>query len=268
MRPRPATALALLLVLVIAPAFVWGQETGGDSRDIRLYAMDCGRMQTNGVIGSDPCFLIRHPRGDLLWDVGVPQAMADAPEGVTRLGTAEIRVTRKLTDLLEQLRMTPADVEWLSVSHTHFDHIGNGALFAASTWIVDADERSWAFRPEARTLPAFAYYRALETAPTRIIEGDDDYDVFGDGSATIIQAPGHTPGHTVLLVRLPQSGAVLLAGDMWNTAEARAARRGTPQALASMDTIERIASETGARIIRQHVPEDFDGLPRFPDFLR
>ena len=42
---------------------------------------------------------------------------------------------------------------------------------------------------------------------------EGDHDVFGDGSVTIISTPGHTPGHQVLLVKLPKSGAVLLTGD-------------------------------------------------------
>ena len=59
---------------------------------------------------------------------------------------------------------------------------------------------------------------------TTLIEGDGDYDVFGDGSATIVQAPGHTPGHTVLLLTTANSGKVLLTGDMWHLAEAREKR--------------------------------------------
>jgi N-acyl homoserine lactone hydrolase len=37
--------------------------------------------------------------------------------------------------------------------------------------------------------------------------------VFGDGSVTIVSTPGHTPGHQSLLVKLPNTGPVLLTGD-------------------------------------------------------
>jgi N-acyl homoserine lactone hydrolase len=47
--------------------------------------------------------------------------------------------------------------------------------------------------------------------PVTKLEGD--YDVFGDGSATIISTPGHTPGHQSLLVKLPKTGALVLSGD-------------------------------------------------------
>jgi glyoxylase-like metal-dependent hydrolase (beta-lactamase superfamily II) len=183
-------------------------------------------------------------------------------------------VARKLTDQLAQLGLQPSDIEYLSVSHSHFDHIGNGGLFARSTWIVDPDERTHAFRPEVRTEQAFASYSALQNAPTRLIEGDADLDVFGDGSVVIIPTPGHTPGHTVLLVRLREAGAVMLSGDLWHMAESRAARRvprfntDRAQTLQSMDKFERIARETGARVVIEHVPADFEALPRFPEALQ
>ena len=40
-----------------------------------------------------------------------------------------------------------------------------------------------------------------------------DRDVFGDGSVTILSAPGHTPGHQSLLVLLTRTGALVLSGD-------------------------------------------------------
>ena len=65
----------------------------------------------------------------------------------------------------------------------------------------------------------------------------------------------------------------LLTGDMWHLAESRE-RRTVPrfntdraQTLVSMDKIEALALETGARVVRQHVPEDFAALPRFPEAL-
>jgi N-acyl homoserine lactone hydrolase len=110
-------------------------------------------------------------------------------------------------------------------------------------------------------------YRALEKPSTRVIEGGLDHDVFSDGTVLIVQAPGHTPGHRVLLLRLPLAGAVVLAGDTWNTIEHWNARRGGAQELATMDKIDRIVAENSARLIRQHIAEDFQSLPRFPHFL-
>jgi glyoxylase-like metal-dependent hydrolase (beta-lactamase superfamily II) len=256
---------------------------------VQLYALDCGRANFPNVDmfaddGSlagqsrelvDPCFLIRHTDGDLIWDTGFPDAVADMPNGLDLpdMGT-RVTMSAKLADQLAQLGLAPADVEFVSFSHAHGDHTGNGNLFAASTWIVDADERAYMFREEARAdAQSFSAYNQLENAETRLIEGDAEHDVFGDGSVRIIQAPGHTPGHAVLLVTLANAGPVLLTGDMWHLAESRE-RRLVPrfnvdraQTIASMDKVEALAAETNARVIRQHVAEDIAALPRFPEAL-
>lgn len=264
-----------------------GQPARTAAPAVQLYAMDCGRATFADVDmfaddGSfagqertlvDPCYLIRHPDGDLIWDTGFPDAVADMPDGLNAMG-AHITRAHKLADQLAQLDLTPGDIEFVSFSHAHGDHTGNGNLFAGSTWIVDADERAYLFRPEARAdAQSFAFYNQLENAQTRLIEGDADLDVFGDGTVTIVQAPGHTPGHTILRVNLANAGTVLLTGDMWHLAESRERRtvprfnRDRAQTLASMDKVEALARETNARVVRQHVAEDFESMPRFPAAL-
>lgn len=255
---------------------------------VKLYTMNCGDLQFSDVDlfaddGSmkgvartfiDPCYLIRHPAGDLIWDVGVPEAIADMPDGLKPEGfPVHIVVKKKLSAQLAELGLAPADIEFVSFSHLHFDHTGNGGLFAGSNWIVDADERAAMFSDKARAGKDFAAYNALETAKTTLIEGDASHDVFGDGSVVIHQAPGHTPGHTVLLVKPGASAPVLLTGDMWHLEESREKRLvpsfnvDRAQTIASMDKVEALAKESGARIVRQHVPADFASLPAFPAAL-
>jgi glyoxylase-like metal-dependent hydrolase (beta-lactamase superfamily II) len=281
-----ARALALAATLFLAaalPAAAAPDKPG--PKGLKLYAMDCGSFAVpNADMFADdgaykgmsrtlivPCYLIRHPKGDLVWDTGVPQETADLPGGK---GPNGLTVTHKLTDQLKQLGLTPDKIRFLSVSHSHFDHIGNAGMFAASTWIVDKRERDYAFRPEARKDAAgFARYSALETSKTVLIDNDTPYDVFGDGSVTIHRTPGHTPGHTVLLVRLPKSGPIILAGDMWHIAESRAGRHvprfnfDKAQTLASMDIVEKLAADNHAHVVREHVMEDFTSLPKFPAAL-
>lgn len=283
MRHR-ATALIALAALLGA----CGQTPAAapEPPEIKLYAMDCGHISVSDSdmfaddgsyknVAADlvvPCYLIRHPQGDLIWDTGVPEAIADLPDGISEQGS-RITMGRKLTAQLAELGLAPGDIDLLSISHSHFDHAGNAGLFASATWIVDPDERAYMFRDEARADPSFSAYAALENVTPRLMEGDSDLDVFGDGSITIIQAPGHTPGHTVLLLRLRNAGPILLTGDLWHIAASREARRvprfntDRAQTLASMDRFERIAAETRARVIIQHVPEDFASLPAFPAYL-
>jgi N-acyl homoserine lactone hydrolase len=210
-----------------------------------------------------PCFLVRHPAGDLMWESGVSRTRTD-------LGL-DIEFGLTLEAQLAELGTTPAEIRFVSLSHGHWDHSGSTWLFARSTWIVDPAERAAMFDDEMRTTQAMDDYSALENAETILITGD--HDVFGDGSVRIIQAPGHTPGHTVLLLRLADAGPILLSGDLWHLAESRAHRRVPPfnvdraQTLDSMDKVEAIVRAAGARVVIQHESADLAALPAFPAFL-
>ena len=76
-------------------------------------------------------------------------------------------------------------------------------------------------------------------------------------------------GHSALLVHLA-SGPVLLSGDQYHFTEA-VKNRGVPSfntnradTLASHDRFDRIANNTGAKVIIQHEPDDIAKLPAFP----
>ncbi len=128
------------------------------------------------------------------------------------------------------------------------------------------------FDDENGTPGSMADYGALQAADARLIT--DDHDVFDDGSVIIIQAPGHTPGHTVLLLRLAEAGPILLSGDLWHLAASRRHRRvptfnvDRTETLASMDRVEALVATTGARVVIQHELADLASLPQFPSSLR
>ncbi len=52
-----------------------------------------------------------------------------------------------------------------------------------------------------------------------IISTSDEFDVFGDGTVVIKSAPGHTPGHQVLFIRLKNTGNIVLSGDLYHYPE-------------------------------------------------
>jgi N-acyl homoserine lactone hydrolase len=249
-RAAPATRL-----YVLDGGFIRGY----DASDLT----DDGAYDGRRVDMPAPCFLIRHPDGNLMWDAGISSAR-------TNLGD-DISPSPGLEAQLAVVGLTPAEIRFVSISHGHWDHSGNAGLFASSTWIANRDEHAAMFDDAFRATQAMDDYGALEAADTVLIS--DDHDVFGDGSVQIIQAPGHTPGHMVLLVHLADAGPVLLSGDLWHLAESRAERRVPPfntdkaATLASMDKVEALVAATGARVVIQHGAADIAALPRFPDFL-
>jgi glyoxylase-like metal-dependent hydrolase (beta-lactamase superfamily II) len=268
-----------------APAAEAAPAAAAEAPLLRLYAMECGRIdvldlgvfdlggayagQTKSLI--DTCYLVRHPAGDLLWDAGLPDSINAAPDGVTE-GAFRITAPKTLVGQLADIGLQPADVEFFSASHSHFDHVGNANLFAAATFIVQKAERAFMFRDEARAnAQEFASYSALENAPAREIGGD--HDVFGDGRVKIVSMPGHTPGHSALLVTLANAGPVLLTGDLYHFTEARE-KRTVPtwntdpeETRRSMEKFEALAAKTGARVVIQHEPADYDALPKAPEYL-
>lgn len=279
--------------MTLAAACSQGEAPAGPSAQgaqaaegLRLYTFDCGRIDmldlslfTQGAEydgrtnkAAVMCFLIRHPKGDLLWDAGVPAAIHDAGEAGVTSGPFGVTLPATIESQLGDIGLAVEDVDYVSLSHSHFDHIGDAGRFAGATLIVDKDERAYMFRDEARAdEQTFPLYSALEDAET--IAFDGDYDVFGDGTVIILDMPGHTPGHKSLLVKLNNAGPVLLSGDLYHLQESRE-RRLVPKfntdveaTLASMDRFEAIAAETGARVVLQHVIADYEALPRLPGYL-
>jgi N-acyl homoserine lactone hydrolase len=86
----------------------------------------------------------------------------------------------------------------------------------------------------------------------------DDYDVFGDGTVIIKSAPGHTPGHQMLYVKLAQTGPILISGDLYHYPEERTLDRlptfeySPEQTRASRVAIEAFLRRTGTTLWIQH----------------
>jgi len=253
---------------------------------IKLYTLDCGtlfvpdlngfsiegRLAGMSTIMSNPCFLIRHPKGDLLWDLGYQESLADKVDGVTFYGAFHKSMAIKLSAQLAQLGLSPKDIDFVAISHLHDDHIGNANLFSESTFIANEQEHASLFSAESRaTADNFSLYSALEKSKTVLFK--DSYDVFGDGSALIEKMPGHTLGSAVLLLKLHNSGAVLLSGDLYTHAKAREMNlvprfsMDKKKILASRIRFEALAKEEAAKVIIQHEKSDFEALPRFPGYL-
>ena len=276
-------ARALLPLLLLA--FATLTHASEAAPDVRLYVLDCGRLDIrdlrmfddsgalDGKSGtmSVPCFLIRHPKGTLLWDTGLGDAIADRPGGVELAPGIRATVRVKLVDQLRTLGLKPVDIDYLAFSHWHEDHTGNANLFGTATWILQRRELVAATGHTPPSFESLAPVAAWRHARKRIIDGDAD--VFGDGSVRILSMPGHTPGHQVLEVRLPQAGTVLLAGDLYHSRENRQFRRvprvntDREQTLASMRRFEAIAVRDHARVVIPHDPRDIADLPRFPAWL-
>lgn len=266
---------------LIAAAALMGQSAPSQSGSPTLTAFECGRLvQPDLAWFSDTfrfrgegraliagCYVIRHPKGVLLWDTGLDPAiigMAKPPEGMT--------LKTRIADRLKTLGLSADKVTYVGISHYHADHTGGAADFPKAELLIGAGdwEAVKAKKVDPREVTQLAPW---VTGGGKVTPVTGDKDIFGDGSVVMLTMPGHTPGHSTLLVRLKNAGPVLLSGDQYHFRENRAVR-GVPtfnadraQTLASHDRFEDIAKVLNARVVVQHDPRDMAELPAFPKAL-
>jgi len=231
--------LTLLLGAVVAAGLFAASRPVAPPAPLRLYVMDCGtiviadpakfnlrRDQLGAVNLNVGCYLIVHPRGTLVWDVGAVPDGAWTPSGHEDTVHLALPDSAKRTllvraTLASQMRaagVAESSVTYLALSHYHYDHTANANAFARATWLVRPAEREAMFASPPPPLTNPASYAALRSSRT-VELGDSAYDVFGDGSVEILPAPGHTRAHQVLFVKLKETGPVLLSGDLYHYPE-------------------------------------------------
>lgn len=176
--------------------------------------------------------IIRHPTfGTYLVDTGVAQQLMDDPGGhgvswlvrkVMPLGKIQIR-----EGTAQILAGIPGGIQGVFFTHLHVDHTsgmpdipGSVPLYIGRTEVSQTSfENAFVRGTTTKLLKGKA---ELQEWPFQLNEGRQSLaigevvDIFGDGSAFAISAPGHTPGSTAYLLRTPK-GPVLLTGDTSHT---------------------------------------------------
>ncbi len=267
--------------LIVTLGLAIASPAAAQRADISLHAFECGQMvhsdlgrfsdtfrfqgeKREAIAG---CYVVRHPKGVLLWDAGLTPDLIGATGGAPGMA-----LKQSIPDRLKALDLTPAQVTHVGISHYHADHTGGAKDFPAAELLIGKGD--WdavkAMKPEDRPAAQLAPWLTGGGKATPIAA---DKDVFGDGSVMMLTMPGHTPGHSALLVKLA-SGYVLLSGDQYHFRENREVR-GVPtfntnraDTLASHDRFEEIARNLKARVIIQHDPRDMAQLPVFPAALK
>ncbi|HEY1304914.1 MAG TPA: N-acyl homoserine lactonase family protein [Vicinamibacterales bacterium] len=276
-------SVVFVLLAVTAAAVVSAGQKPAAVKSLRLYIFDDGaikgldpklfnftREELKEVDFRNTSYLIVHPKGALMFDSGGisdSQFKGDEPasEGV-------MSATKRLLPQLKEAGYTPADVTYFAMSHFHSDHTANANAFAGSTWIVQKAERDFMFSEKPQGIIQPQTYNALKTAKTRLLD-NEDFDVFGDGTVVIKSAPGHTPGHQVLFVKLAKTGPVLLAGDLYHYPEERTTGRvptfefNAEQSKASRQKMEAFVKQSKAQLWIEHDIATHAKLPMAPKFL-
>ncbi len=212
------------------------------------------------------CYLLRHPRGNVLFDTGCHPAVATEPEarwgGLAKFMTPVGRPEDNLVDQLAELGLTPDDIDLVINSHLHTDHCGCNRFFRRAEVRAHAQELEYARRPDALAQGIFSEDWAEGTS---IRSFSESVDIFGDGRLILLPVPGHTPGMTAALVHLESGDRFVLASDCVPMSEhllGEIIPRNTwnPELLtASLAELRRIQSQ-GYTVLCGHDPVQWDTL--------
>ena len=255
-----------------------GFATSAQAADLSIARLDCGTSPPPVVVNerfSDTyafpglkltfvfsCYIIKHGDDYLLWDTGHAMTMPNVAPKVS------------LVDQLAKINVTPDQIKYVGISHYHADHTGQIASFPKATLLIGAKEWDAISAPKPAEGVNYKPFESWIKGDSKVEPQPIDKDVFGDGSVIMLRTPGHTPGHSSLLVKLAEMGPIIITGDAvhfrenLDTVGVPAFNFDRAQTEASIERLKKIAANLKATIIIQHDARDVEKLPPTPAFAK
>jgi N-acyl homoserine lactone hydrolase len=273
---NPAFKAALCAAAVVLPACTQmpaqsQPQAPAQGPEVTLTRLDCGSGSNDPRRFSDTyaytetskpftfsCYVIKHGSDYMVWDTGyLPGSVPNA-------------TNKPLVDLLKQINVSPEQVKFVGISHFHADHTGQLLPFTNATLLIGKGDWDGVTANPPLQGANLTGFKVWISEKRKVEPQSADKDVFGDGSVVMLRTPGHTPGHSSLLVRLKEKGPVILIGDLAHFQENYEAN-GVPgfnydraQTVASLERIKQIEKNLKATVIIQHDPRHIGKLPAFP----
>jgi N-acyl homoserine lactone hydrolase len=192
---------------------------------MRLYLLQLGMLPALGN-APIPGYLIQTDGGkQILIDTGYPRTLrgrqaevadamvaADPDNPDVAFSAMIVRAVRDdpadaVTNRLAEIGLAPGDIDILVCTHFDWDHAGDHDLFPDAELVVQRGHYD-----VAREHPRFRMFDAPWDSPAlryRFVDGDTTLLP----GVELIEAGGHVPALQAVLVRLPETGPVLLATD-------------------------------------------------------
>ena len=164
----------------------------------RLYLMEVGSVPEYEI--PIVCYLVQTNDGkNILIDSGLPEIIPEDAQ--------EFENGKDVIEQLASLGLQPDDIDTVISTHYDGDHAGRHAAFTQAQYVVQRLHHL-----DAASNPRYASIRPEWDQPLeRILLVDGDTELLP--GLELIETSGHVPGHQSVLVRLPQTGAVLLTID-------------------------------------------------------
>ena len=242
LRALRSAGFACLMVLTLAAAAGFGsaQAAGAPKPSSpRLYVLDCGTIspmdpalfslkkeEVKGDVSFvSPCYLIVHPKGTLVWDVGQVPDKDIKDDGTEAVVQDILKATRRLATQLAALGVpSPASTSWRCRITTPTTRPMPTRL-PTSTWIVQQAEYDTMFNAKETAIRSPETYKDLKDAKRITLNNDRPRCVrrrhrdHQDGAGSHAGPPD----------AVPQAGAhfgpLLLSGDLYHLPEERALDR-------------------------------------------
>jgi N-acyl homoserine lactone hydrolase len=211
--------------------------------------------------------LVRHPRGDVMIDVGNSSTFAEEIADYPLLDRTWLETipgsNRTVATAPAALRALGVDPAHLTVvpSHAHVDHVGGLVDLPAARVLMAPEEIAWARSHEsdqyvhvvaaqARSIARRVQPLVFEPRPYETF--DESADLFGDGTVVVVKLFGHTPGSVGVFVNVSPERRLLHVGDAVNVMEAVERRLTKSVVMASTDHLRDAADRVVARLAQLH----------------
>jgi N-acyl homoserine lactone hydrolase len=202
-----------------------------------------------------------HDGQNILIDSGIPDDYT-LPNG------SPMENARNVISHLQELGLTPDDIDLVICTHLDIDHVGFHDAFPAAEFVIQREQ----YEQARGGHPRFQNARSHWDDPAlryRLVDGDTELLP----GLSLIETSGHAPGHQSVLVHLPETGAVLLAIDAVSLARLFTVERkpwpfddNEEQLIANTQKLLDLAEREGAMVIFHHDGEQWRTLKKLPEF--
>jgi glyoxylase-like metal-dependent hydrolase (beta-lactamase superfamily II) len=170
---------------------------------------------TGMLVMSIGAILIQAPDRTVLVDVGIGPKTIDIATLTGGMFKGDL-IGGQLPESFRQAGVSPADIDAIVFSHLHVDHVGwvgdpaGGHFFPNARYVIDESEWDHWSKPEQIELGqgATAWQLALLGERLDTVTGETPLA----DCVTTLPTPGHTPGHTSVVIR-SGGGAAVVLGD-------------------------------------------------------
>lgn len=172
------------------------------------------------------CYLIEHPKGLVLIDTGMgkeAEGKVTPLPGLVRknkVAIPNVKVGELIDDQIKELGFNVSDIDYVILSHLDGDHAGGLQLLKEAKTMITSNEEYQKANQKHSIRYNTALWQGTSLQPfyfkdTHIGPQKKSFDLFGDGTITLVHTPGHSVGLTSFIIKsLRNDDYILLASDV------------------------------------------------------